>query len=148
MPSEIRWGAPASAVSVLSTELNALANGANAVTAAAIDADAARSMLADVYLTVTFAAAPSTGGYCDLYFLTSPDGGTTWSDGSASVDPQGSGQAAQFNLRPVTTAQVVKVERVPMPAADYKPLLRNRSGQAFPATGSTVRIVKYSPESQ
>src|SRR4051812_24564338 len=73
MANAIQWGTPEAVVSVLTTELNALAsNGASVASSAQSQTN--EYTFADYELTVTFAAAPAAGQRCVLYTLEALDG--------------------------------------------------------------------------
>lgn len=126
----------------LTTELNALANGARAVSAALLDNSVNLDFWADFVLAVTFAVAPTANTTCDLYLLPAADG-TNAADGSGAVAPQPVLLAGSFELRAVTTAQRLTLRGVALPPGKFNALLVNNSGQAFPATGSTVVMYGY-----
>ncbi len=144
----ILWqAAPVSRSNVLSTELNSLASGSR--TAAGTEVD--NSVNLDTYglleINVTFGTAPSAGGYLALYLITAPDG-TNYSDGSATVDPGADTWVLNIPVRAVTTAQLKVTKVFPLPGAKLKFILENQSGQAFPATGSTVELFSLNYEVQ
>lgn len=127
-----------------STELNALANNA-----AALGVEFDNTLAANLWfwglfeLAVTFAVAPTADSVVEVYIITAPDG-TNYEDGSATgpVAPVVSLLGA-WVLRAVTTAQRLAIKGVPLPPTKFKLLIFNKSGQAFPATGSTVKMVPY-----
>ena len=84
----------------------------------------------------------------DLYIIPAPDGtnyddNTTGASGAAPITTYVGG----FPLRAVTTAQKVPLglglTLVNLPPTKFKAFLLNKSGQAFPASGSTVKMVPY-----
>jgi hypothetical protein len=133
-------------VTVASTELNSLANNAGALGA---EYDNATNLyISAVFeLSVTFGSAPTAGSTVDLYIIPAPDG-TNYDDavtGAAGSAPA-TAYAGGFPLRAVTTLQRVPLGiglsgPVPLPACKFKAFLLNRSGQAFPASGSTLKMV-------
>lgn len=148
MPNPIKWeGAPESQGNVLSTELNALAN--NARTAAGTEVDNATN--GDKYgyleLAVDFGSAPSAGAYCNIYMVMAL-GGTTYADGSASVDPGADAWVIGIPILASTAAQNKQVGPILLPPAKCKFILENVTGQPFPATGSTLKLYTSNDEVQ
>jgi hypothetical protein len=127
----------------LSTEFNSLANGSYTAASATIDNTTALDLFMDLQLNVTFGTAPSAGGTVDVYLLPSQDG-TTFADGGGSTAPQAQLWIASFELRAVTTAQVLMARDIPIPGLKFKLTAKNASGQAFPASGSTIKYVTHS----
>jgi hypothetical protein len=90
-------------------------------------------------LAVTFGTAPSAGGYVEIYMVTAPDG-TNYEDGSDTVDPGTHKLIDRIPVRAVTTAQRLSGRLIPLLPEKTKFLLYNGSGQAFPASGSTMTL--------
>ncbi len=143
--AEIKWivstrsGNP---VTVLDTGLNALASSAAAISSA-IDNDADLDTYADFQLSVTFGSAPTDASICSLYLVRTVDG-TNFEDASTTgpVVPRG-GFVGAFSVRAVTSAQVMILKEVLLPPRDFKVMLVNSTNQAFPASGSTVKMLTY-----
>jgi hypothetical protein len=134
---------------VLSTELNALAATTGKTISAAIDnympdtVTYQGDLFADLELAVDFVSAPTDGTVVELYLLASIDGGTTYPDGSTTVTPQSSNYVGGFAVRSTTAAQVRGIRGIALPPGFYKLLVQNTTNQAFPATGSTLRMNTY-----
>lgn len=135
---------------VLSTELNSLGATTGKAISAALDnyvsAAPQLDLFADLELAVTFASAPTAGSVVEVYILPSIDG-TVYPDGSTTVLPQSSLYVGGFAVRAVTTAQKLLVRGVAMPPGMFKVLVQNTTNQAFPASGSTVRMNTYQLQS-
>lgn len=134
----------------MSTELNALPV-ATTTTGRAVSAAIDNSSNLDLFdvleLTVTFATAPTAGTLVEVYLLISIDGGTTYSDGSASVEPQSSLFVGGFTVRAVNTIQRLHLRDVPMQPGLFKYLVKNTTNQPFPATGTTLERNPYQLQS-
>jgi hypothetical protein len=133
---------------VMSTELNALGSSSGkAISAAQVNDDSVSQptlhLFADLELAVDFVSAPTAGTVVELYLLPSIDGGTTYPDGSTSILPQSSLYVGGFAVRNTTAAQVMVIRGVALPPGYYKYLVQNTTNQAFPATGSTLRMNTY-----
>jgi len=127
-------------VSLMTTELNSLANNASVLSAAAGGDTTDANLLGDFELVVTFGTNPTAGATIELYLLRAADG-TNYEDGSASVAPNAGSRVGSFPVRAVTTAQRIVVRDVPLPPGLYKALiLNNATGQAFAASGNTLKV--------
>lgn len=126
---------------VLSTELNSLAN--NALTlGAAITPTSAGYLLAAVELVATFGSAPTANTGVSLWFLTDPDG-TNYEDGGSGVTPARTPDVV-LPVRAVTTAQRVVRRDILLPPGTFKALILNDgTGAAMAASGNTVKIRPY-----
>lgn len=126
---------------LLSTELNSLANNALALSAAYDNTQGQTGdgyTLCDLELSVTYGTAPSANTAVAIWFLTSQDG-TNYEDGSASVTPSRVADVT-IPLRAVTTAQLI-IRRTWLPWGKFKVLLKNDgTGQAMAASGNTLKI--------
>lgn len=134
-------------VTVLDTGLNSLGSSSGKVVSAELDNDTDLDVFADLFLAVTFASAPTADSMVELFVLPSIDGGTTYPDGSASIEPQTYLYVGGFTVRAVTTAQVRMLRGIALPPGKYKYLVRNNTNQAFPASGSTLRHNLYQLQS-
>jgi hypothetical protein len=123
---------------VLTTEMNSLANNSNAVKSTAVSLTTEGYVLAEVELYVTFASTPTANTGVSVWFLREIDG-SNYEDGSASVTPTRIPDVV-FGARTVSTAQRM-VKTCILPSGTFKPLVRNEgTGQAFAATGNVLKI--------
>lgn len=125
----------------LSTELNSLASGSSAITAA-LDNGTDKSIWDDLELVVTFGTAPALNAPVEVYLVPSVDG-TNYGDGSSTVLPSPNLLVGTFLVRAVTTAQRVAIRKVELPPGLFKYLVRNQAGQAFAASGNTLKRRPY-----
>src|SRR6266496_1461181 len=123
----------------MTTELNALAATTGKAISAAIDNSTNLDLFDDLELAVTFATAPVAGTIVEVYLLPSIDGGTVYPDGGTAIDAQPTLYVGGFQVRAVNTAQKLMLRGVALPPGLFKYLVKNTTGQAFPATGSTLR---------
>jgi hypothetical protein len=138
----------AAIATVASTELNSLANAAGAL-GAEYDNATNLYMFGTFELNVTFGTNPTAASTVDLYLIPAPDG-TNYDDavtGAAGSAPNTS-YVGGFPLRAVTSAQKVPLGvgiagPVQLPPTKFKVFALNKSGQAFPASGSTIKMVPY-----
>jgi hypothetical protein len=138
----------AAITTLLSTELNSLANNAGAL---GVEYDnATNDYIYGLFeLAVTFGSNPTAGNTVDLYLIPCPDG-TNYDDAvtGASGAAPASCYAGGFPLRAVTTAQRVPLGfgasgPVLLPPCKFKAFVLNKSGVAMPASGSTIKMVAY-----
>lgn len=130
-----------SATTLMSTDLNSLANNA-LVLGSAFDNTQGQAgdgyTLCDVQLTVTFGSAPMANTGVPVWFLAALDG-TNYEDGSSSVTPSRFPDVV-FPVRAVTTQQII-TRRISLPWGLMKPLPKNDgTGQAFASSGNTLKI--------
>lgn len=148
MPNAIQWQAAwTDRGNVLTTELNSLANAARSAPGTELANQTNLDQYGQLEVSVTFAVAPSAGGFLQIHMVTAPDG-TNYQDGAAADDPGFQTVVAVIPLRAVTTAQRVMSPIFTLYPAKTKFLLFNSSGQAFPATGSTVKLYTNNDEIQ
>jgi hypothetical protein len=137
-----------SQATLLSTELNSLANNCT-VLGSAYDNTVGQTSdgytLCDVQLSITFGSSPTPNTGISLWFLLSEDG-TIYEtyDTSQNATPSTSMPIMKlpvvFGVLPNTSAQII-TKQVSLPWGKFKPLLKNDgTGVAFPATGTTVKI--------
>jgi hypothetical protein len=147
-----KWLA-ATITSLATTELNSLANGSSAL---GVEYDNATNLyLFGLFeLTVTFGTSPTAGKTVDLYVIPTTDG-TNYSTTvtGASGYGQSTSYVGSFPLQAVTTLQRLNLGGIGargtlyLPPVKWKALLINNSGQAFPASGSTLKMVAYQRQS-
>lgn len=135
----IQWNGITSRGSVLSTELNSLASAARTAAGTALDNATNLDKYAYLEVAVTFAVAPSATAYLNIYMVMAPDG-TNYADGSGSVAPGADTLIVTIPILASTSAQRKTVGPIWLPPTKVKFLLENQSGQAFPASGSTLGL--------
>jgi hypothetical protein len=145
------------AATLLSTELNALANNARALSSV-INSNGVYDNTAGTGASATtgdgyergyvqfvpggaFGGAPTANTSVDVYFLKSPDGGTTFEGGGSSLTPPRSPDVS-LPLTVNTAAADNTITRVCwLPSVKFKILLvNNGTGQALPASGNTIKL--------
>jgi hypothetical protein len=135
----INWIALTSRSTVLTPELNSLANAARSSASTALDNGTNLDEWGWLELQVTFGSAPSATGYLAVYMVLAPDG-TNYADGSSSVAPGADTLVSTYPLLASTSAQRKTVGPVRLPPCKVKFIIENQSGQAFPASGSTLTL--------
>ncbi len=123
---------------VMSSELNSLANNSNAVKASAVALSTTGYIMAEAELVVTFGSTPTANTAVSVWFLREIDG-SNYEDGTASVTPSRNPDLV-LPIRATTNAQRI-IKQCVLPAGDFKPLVRNEgTGQAFASTGNTLKL--------
>lgn len=135
-----KWAAP-SVVTLLSTELNSLAN--NALSAASSAVSGNRDIYADFELVLA-SLSPAAPNYCNLYILEAVDG-TNYPAATASVLRNQPAQLlCTFPLDlTAATAQRVVVRNVLIPPGNFKVALDNQAGIGLASSGNTVKMSSY-----
>lgn len=136
-----RWFPSARAsqpLTVMSTDLNSLANGSS-VLSAAISNDAADELdpFVDLELNVDFVSAPTADALVEAYSVIAMDG-SNYEDSLNEGRPR-VGYLGAFIMDNTTAAQRLTIRCAMTPCKDFKLLLLNKSGQAFPGSGTTVK---------
>lgn len=128
---------------VLTTELNSLANNAYSAVGSVLDNGANLDQFAVAQLDVTFGTSPTVDTTVDLFAVPAPDG-TNYQDGGGSVKPAAAYYCGSFQLRAVTTAQKIATPRFELPPCKVKFVaFNNNTGQAFAASGNTVTLFTF-----
>ena len=141
LPDPVNWGNLESIVSVLTTELNSLANATMSANSATQDQDAIRHNFVEFELVVTYGTAPLAGQRVLLFLLPNLDG----SNFATSNIEYISHLAGIFTLDDVTTAQRIIIRNVLLPSVDFQVALYNDAGQAMAASANTLKMRRYSP---
>lgn len=129
-------------LTLFSTDLNSLANN-GAVLSAAVSNDAADELdlYVDLELAITFGTSPTENSLIEVYVVRQIDG-TNYETNSSEGRPK-NGFVGGFVLDNVTTAQRLILPGVLLPPNDFKLLVINKSGQAFPASGTVIKGLFY-----
>ena len=147
MPNVILWESAANSEgNVITTELNSLAD--DGVTAAGTEYDNSTGLdqFGFLEMNVTFGSAPTENASMTIYMVKALDGTNYEQDPSLAVR---NGQlVAIWGSYPSTSARRYMSDIFPLPACKVKFVLINESGQAFPASGSTVELFTSNNEIQ
>lgn len=135
---------------LVSTELNSLANNAAALGSTVFDNATELWPFGQFELTVTFSSAPTANNTIDLYLIPSIDG-TNYGDAitGASGSAPSTSYLGSFPLRAVTTLQRVplgaggQAGRIELPPSKFKIFAINKSGAAMPSSGSLIKMQPY-----
>lgn len=139
----LQWETPVEEGAILSTELNSLANGSRSNAGSVFNntvSSGNNAKKARFRATVDFVSAPSAGAYLAIYKVEALVG-STYADGSSTVDPGAHTWLCNIPLRADTAAQIVDSPEVEIWPLNQKFICGNFSGQAFPASGSTIELV-------
>jgi len=145
----IKWEAPATIQTYLSTDLNSLADAGTFLGAKidnVLDGENVMFMGLELYVAAQGVARDS-GANVAVYLLpTIDDTNFSYGDSAALVD--GGNLLTVFALDAATTARYVCRANLRVPPFDFKLQLANNTGQAFAATLNTLKYRLYSLESQ
>lgn len=136
---------------LMSAELNSLASSAGpsagAIASAAFNNAAGGGggdgyMYGELELRIAAPAGTLTAGTSAyVWFLLQPDG-TNYEDGGSSVIPARQADVL-IPLANLATAQRVTVRGVELPPGSFKALLAHNTGQAWAASGNTLKLLPY-----
>src|SRR5262245_33662488 len=143
MANKVKWSAPSSTTSVLTTEPNSLGNNTLSALGPAYDNNANKDVYADFEL-VLGSLTPSSGGYITLYAALAVDG-SNYGDAKRESVQQLIGV---FNLDTSASAKRSSLRTIMIPPDLIKFYLDNQSGVSLAASGNTVKIIVYEPEVQ
>ena len=104
MANAIKWQSWNDRGSVLTTELNSLANSSRTNAGTEVSNQTNKDQWGKLELTVTFGTNPNATAYVEVCAVTAPDG-TNYEDGSSSVDPGGHTVIAYIPVKATTSAQ-------------------------------------------
>jgi hypothetical protein len=144
---------PESSASLMTTELNNLANAATAVDGADYDNATNQFMYADFQLyLIDFDAAPTAGGYFELHLLYKFDG-THYADNeegdAATPVCSGNTLVGIFPVQATDGPQYIGIRGVQLSPYAFKAALVNKCGQGLTGVDTNVlTIFPYGPEVQ
>ncbi len=150
MPSAVKWEAPlVSRGSVLTTQLNSLANDDISAVGPLLDNSVNLDMYGWLEINVNFASAPTDSTPTLDVALSMAADGTNYDDAPVTgLVQQGHLLSFSVEVRKISTAQRILYGPIPLPPGKLKFALDNQCGVAFPATGSTMTLYTNNVESQ
>ena len=139
-----KWAAPEAIATYYTTELNALANAAFV----AVGAEIANET--DLYEYIQFelvlaALSPTAGAYVDIWIDYQPDG-TNYADPAKPLQTSALLCTLQLDTTAATAQRIVS-RMTSISPLDFKLQLRNGSGVAFAASGSTLKYRRFNEQS-
>lgn len=141
------YTARASAVTVLTTELNSLTNNSVCAVSAAQDNDTAGTRdlyaQAEIYIA-TQGTNRGAGAYVALYLIPELDGTNYGATTDECLDNYFVGAASLDDA--ALAARYLVIDRVRLPVGDFKAALKNGTGQTLAASGNTVKVRAYTVE--
>lgn len=137
-----KWNAPAATLTVLSTGLNSLANGAIA-TSATINNQTNLDIYADIEVFLA-SLSPTSGAYVSLYILAAVDGTNFPAQSAADLRLTTTQLLCSIPIgTTASTAQRVVIRNVVLPPQPFQIVLDNQTGTSLNASGSTVKFDTY-----
>lgn len=138
-----KWNAPSAPVTVLSTQLDGLANNTMSAASAAIANQTNLDIYVDIELVLA-ALSPATGGYVATYLVEAIDGVNYPAPSSADLRQQTDALLCTFVLSTTaSTAQRLVKRQVVIPPGTFKLYLDNQSGASFGGTLNTLKLLPY-----
>lgn len=124
----------AAIASILTTELNSLANGSASSASSAVDNTSALDLFCDFTFTVAAQGSARSAGATVSVFLTMALDGTNYDDANSTTAEL----VAVFPLDAATTARQATRRDVPVPPGLWKLFVVNNTGQAFASSGNIL----------
>ena|SRR5690348_2488744 len=138
-----KWNAPSATVTVLSTELNGLANNTMTVASSAIANQTNLDIYCDIEVNLN-SLSPLAGAYVALYILEAVDGTNYPTPSAADLRLSATQLLCTIPIGvAATTGQRVVARNVILPPGTFKIQLDNQTGVALNATLNTVKLNAY-----
>lgn len=146
--AEIKWNAPDSPETVMTTELNSLANDGRAITSTPVSNDASGEL--DMYAEFQLylpaqGSARDDGAHVEMYVL--PEVNGNYAYGGSTLTPASNLLVGSFEFDAATAARYAHLRGVLLPPTDFYVLLINRTGQALASSGNVLRMERYNVQS-
>lgn len=142
MATTFKWTAwtdrSASTGGTISTELNALANGAFSAVSGIYDNRTNLDEWAGFLINLP-SLAVAAGGYLQIFLIDSLDG-TNFEDAASATQPGSHQLVATVSLNATTSAKVVITAPFRLPPANIKWVVKNAAGVALAATLNTCKL--------
>lgn len=138
--AEIKWGTPESIQSILTTELNALGNGALSAVSGAIDNETDKYQFIALELILN-TLTPTTGAYMTVYMVPQIDG-TNFADNNVSIAEI----LATFPLSISAGAKRTIRANIAIPPLQFKLSLENKANVTLNATNNILKFRRYNAE--
>ena len=139
-----KWDTPVAIATILSTDLNALANGAYSAASAAVNNETGLNLYASFELYLA-SLTPAAGGYCAVHILYSLDG-TNFADGGGATAPSAGSLVCTFDLSTATAVKRHVRGNILLAPYQFKVVLLNAAGAALAATGNTLKYRVHSEQ--
>lgn len=144
MTEQLWTGYKEAAVTIFTTELNSLADGANKLSAA-FDNSSNKYLFEDVVLLAKSVTTPTADAHAKLYILPAVDG-TNYAEGTDAIDPRDSNEVYTLQIRAAAADQYQVFRGVLIPPGLYKYLFMSEIGVAMAATLNTLKRRPYNTQ--
>lgn len=128
--------------SVLTTELNSLANGSYSAAGAAYDNTTQLDTWAIAEMLLKGISTPTLNAPIHLYAVSAPDG-TNYEDGSSSLRPPDDSYVGTFQVYNNSSDQRLQTRPFKLKPVKMKFILYNGCGQAFAASANVVKLFTF-----
>ena len=141
--ASVKWET-GSESTVMDTELNSIADDGIAVSNE-IDNSTDLYLFDDVeWANAAWGGPHDAGAVIELYAVLEELDGTGYEDGDDGTNtPASSNLVGVFNIRAAAAAQVHILRQVPIPPQKFKYVIVNKTGQATPSSGNTLKRKPY-----
>lgn len=134
----------AAVLSLLTTELDGLANDTMSAGGTARDNSALeRAIWADFEFLAGGGFSPAAGAHIQVWLLRSLDGGTSYEDGSSAITPPRQPDVIIPIRQGTTITPRAGRPGIILPPGHFTPIAKNKAGAGLPASGNVIRMRTY-----
>lgn len=144
MASTFKWTAQSAQTTVLSTQLNSLADGAYSNASSAVDNTSNLHQWASAELVLA-SLTPTGSAYIAVYLL--PTQSSVYPDGGGATAPSAENLWCVFALSTSGSVKNRVLMGLPIPPANFKLVLLNAAGASLAASGNTLKLTTYQDQS-
>jgi len=142
MATILTYNPYATIASLLTTELNALADAGFSAASAAQGADGTGGPLYGDFELVLASLNPTVYTIAELYLIRAADG-TNYEDAPSATNPASNAYVGTFIGSDATAAARLVLPKVELPPGLWKAVIKNTAGVAMGATLNTLKVRPY-----
>jgi hypothetical protein len=138
-----KWNTPGTLATIMSTELNSLANGSQASSSSTFDNTGNLDMFVDIEVLLA-SLSPASGAYVSLYLLETVDGSNFPAQSAADLRLTTTQLLVTIPIGTTAgTAQRIVARNILLSPTKATVVFDNQTGVALNASGNTVKFLPY-----